>query len=107
MTKKIAVGHGTYFMGAFIGLREMSGAMEGFGYSGPTGSRIFSEMVKLVKQVEQQEWDRALYRSINQVGGIIFHYPAAQLQRIIDTILDYNEGEDIRPTAPLFGQSKE
>jgi len=107
VAEKMQVGHLTYFMGAFIGLREISGGFEGYGYSGPSGSRIFSEMVKLIKQVEQQEWDRALYRSLNQVGGIIFHYPAAQLQRAIDTYFDYEEGKDIRPTAPLFGQSKE
>ncbi len=107
VAEKLAVGHGTYFLGAFVGLREISGFMQGFGYSGPTGSRIFSEATKLLQQIEQQEWDRALFRSMNQTGGILFHYPAAQLQRAIDAYFDAEEGKDVRPTAPLFGQARE
>ena len=107
VAEKLVVNHGTYFLGAFVGLREISGAMQGFGYSGPTGSRIFSEATKLIQQVEQQEWDRALLRSINQTGGILLHYPAAQVQRAIDAFFDAEEGKDVRPTAPLFGQARE
>jgi len=105
--EKLITRHATYLMSMYVGLRELTGAIQGFDYSGPTGSRIFSEAGKLIQQSAQLEPDRAFVRAINQVTGILFKLPAAAQQRFIDAFWDASEGEDVRPTAPLFGQARE
>jgi hypothetical protein len=104
---KLITAHATYLMSMYVGLREFTSAVQGFDYSGPTGSRIFSEAGKLIQQSIQLEPDRALVRAINQVTGILFHLPAAAQQRFIDAFWDASEGKDVPPTAPLFGQARE
>ena len=105
--QKLIQNQAAYMIGMYMGLRELSGVFQGFhGYDGPAGSRIFAEAGKLLKQVQQMELDRALVRSLNQVGGILLKWPATFNQRIIDAFWDASEGKEVRPTAPLFGQAR-
>jgi len=92
-----------YIMGSLVLVREVAGAVQGFrGYEGPAGTRAFSEVGKLFKQVEQGEVDEALLRSLNSVAGILFHYPAGQVDRSVRGTAALLEGQ-AGPMAPLFG----
>lgn len=97
----------SYMAGALVGVREMSGALAGYyGYSGPPGTRFFSEASKLAGQLSEGEADAAMWRALNQTAGVVFHYPAAQVQRTAEGMMAIAEGdvegmEAVK--APLFG----
>src|SRR3990167_2017853 len=91
-------------MGTMLGLRELSGTVQGlYGYEGPAGARFFSESAKLIRQIEQGEIDEALWKSLNKTAGILFHYPALQMERVARGIMAYTSGDTDRPTAVLVG----
>ncbi len=98
----------SFMTGTLVGLREISSAIQGmYGYSGPAGTRFFSEAGKLVKQAEQGELDAALAKSANNTAGILFHYPAGQVQRTIEGFLALKDGTTANPAALLFGPPKD
>lgn len=97
-----------YILGSLVGLREISGAVQGFqGYEGPAGSRAFSEVGKLFKQVSQGEVDEALIKSLNKTAGILFHYPATQVERTIRGLAAIFDGDTDNPAAVLVGPKRE
>lgn len=97
-----------YLLGTLVGVRELSAAVSGaFGYQGPAGTRFFSSVADFSKQVAQGEIDEAALRALNQTAGILFHYPAAQVQRTVEGVTALTEGEedaDLRALA--FGPPK-
>lgn len=104
IAEQIARENANYLFGLMIGLREFGAAVQGFsGYTGPGGIRFFSEITKLGKQIEQGEVDEALLRSLNNVGGIVFHYPAGQVQRTAEGIVALAKGETANPGVLLAG----
>lgn len=93
-----------YLLGTIVGLRELGAAVQGFaGYQGPAGTRFFSEIAKFSKQVEQGEVDQALLKSLNNTTGILLHYPAGQVNRMVEGYLAYTEGRTDNPMALLVG----
>lgn len=100
---RVAADNVQYLLGTMVGVREVAGALSGsLGYSGPAGARVFSELGRLGKQTAQGEADEAAFRAANSVAGILFHYPATQLDRSVRGTLTWLEG-DAPPTAPLVG----
>lgn len=98
----------SYVLGTMVGLREFSSVIQGYyGYEGPAGTRFYSEMVNLIKQAGQGEADAAAWKSLNQVAGILLHYPAGQVQRTVDGYVALSEGRTNSPTALMFGPPKE
>ncbi|MBF8177803.1 ADP-ribosyltransferase-containing protein [Herminiimonas contaminans] len=98
----------SYMTGTLIGVRELSGAIQGmFGYSGPAGARFFAEASKLVKQVGQGEADAAFIKAANNTAGILFHYPAGMLQNLVDGFIAMKEGKTQNPAALAFGAPRE
>lgn len=103
-----------YPFGMFVGLREVAGAAQlaagvgnpAFGYSGPAGLRFFAEMNKLGVQVGQGELDMALFKAANNVGGLLFHYPASQVNRAVEGSAALIDGETQNPLAPLVGVNR-
>ena len=103
-----------YPFGMFVGLREVAGAAQlaagvgnpAFGYSGPAGLRFFAEMNKLGVQVGQGEIDMALFKAANNVGGLLFHYPASQVNRAVEGSAALIDGETQNPLAPLVGVNR-
>lgn len=96
----------SYLLGSLVGFREMSGVVSGYGYSGPSGTRFFSEFARAYQQWEQGEVDAAAIRATGQVLGIGFHLPAAQIQRTVEGIAAVIDGdvEGVEAVkAPLFG----
>jgi hypothetical protein len=97
----------SFMSGTLIGLREISSAVQGmYGYSGPAGTRFFAELSKTIKQVQQGEADAALAKASNNTAGILFHYPAGQLQRTTEGFLALKDGSTSNPLALIFGAPK-
>jgi len=96
--------------GMFVGARELTGGLQallGFGtpfrYSGPAGLRFISELEKFAQQVSQGELDKALLKSGNNAAGMLFHYPAGQVNRLVEGAMALIEGRTSNPLAPLVG----
>lgn len=112
--KDIAAELVGYPFGMFLGLREMAEAAKlasglgnpGIGYSGPAGLRFFSEVNKLGQQVGQGEVDMALFKALNNTAGLLFHYPAGQVNRAVEGAAALIDGKTDNPLAPLVGVQK-
>jgi hypothetical protein len=93
-----------YILGTVVGVREFASAIDPrFSYSGPAGVRIVAETQRLATQISQGELDSALRKSAVSVGGILLHYPAAQVNRVIDGMLALEDGRTDKPGALIFG----
>jgi GNAT superfamily N-acetyltransferase len=109
----------SYMMGTVLGLRELAGVVQGYyGYEGPAGARAFSAAGKLVQQSIQaakkisegdaaDAFDEAFWKSLNATGGILFHYPASQLQRTVQGVAAISEGKTQNPGVLVGGVPKE
>lgn len=102
-----------YPLGMFVGLREVAGAAQSiagvggpFQYGGPAGARVFAEIDKLGKQIGQGELDMALFKAANSTAGILFHYPAGQVNRLVDGVAALIEGKTSNPLAPFAGYAR-
>ena len=101
-----------YLFGTVVGLREI-GAIGGnlidpkhaLDYTGPAGVRFFSEVSKLAKQIGQGEADEPFWKSLNSTAGIIFHYPAGQINSTVDGLVALARGKTKNPGALLVGHS--
>lgn len=97
----------SFLLGGFFGLREFASAIQGYGYNGPPGARIFSEGSKLIQQAEQGEIDQALLKAANNTAGILFHYPSGQVQRTVEGALGILEGDSKNPLDLATGPRKD
>jgi hypothetical protein len=115
---KLAREHVGYALSGMIGLREMNGMVQGFtGYKGPAGTRFFSEAttlgvkaggdVKNFFETGDLEISEGTLKAMNRTGGVLFHYPSVQMERLVTGYLDLQAGKTDIPTAPLFGYSKQ
>jgi hypothetical protein len=86
-------------------LRELQGLVsEGArGYAGPAGARALEMFYKLGQQIKQGELDEGFWRAVNTTGGMIFRYPAAQVQRTVDGWVALEEGRSRNPAVLLTG----
>ena len=92
--KAMAAEVAAYMANMLIGFREFSGILQGFyNYGGTSGARVFNEAGKLIKQVSQGEIDKALLKAANTTGGILFHYPASQIQRSTEGWIAFMDGK--------------
>jgi len=81
-----------YAMGTLPFVRDLSGAMQGYSYKGPTGGRIFADMNRLAQQVNQGEVDVPLFKAGWSVVSILAPAPASQFFRTYDGIVAYEQG---------------
>lgn len=84
-------------------IRDGSGAIQGFGGGGAYGS-IMETFARPFGQIKQGEIDPALVKSMVNVGGIFFHIPSAQANRVIDAGWRQLEGDDVAPIEYLMGR---
>lgn len=107
LTKRLLREQASYVFGTMVGFREFSSVLNGFyGYEGPTGTRFYSETVKLIQQAEQGEVDEALLKSLNNAAGVLLHYPSGQVQRTVEGYAAWSEGV-AGPQAVLLGKPQE
>ena len=99
-----------FLMGFFPLTREMTSAVQAatgfggqFGYSGPAGLRFFSDLYRLGAQVGQGEIDMAAFKAANNTAGVLFHYPAGQVNRTVDGTVALIEGRTDNPLAVIAG----
>ena len=83
-------------------LREFVSEAAGF-RGGGVFSSVADEFGKLTEQISQGEIDKALITSANNLGGILFKYPAGQLSKTGRAIALDQEGEDVDPIEFLMG----
>ena len=86
-----------------VGLRELTGARQalagvgGGTYTGPASLRFISDVTKLAKatnkDIEDGEVTAAALHAATDVGGILFHLPAAQIDRTAAGIKALHDGE--------------
>nr|DAK96293.1 MAG TPA: crystallin beta/gamma motif-containing protein [Caudoviricetes sp.] len=92
--------------GQFVGLRELTGIINGYGYSGPTGTSPFANMAKLAQQAGQGEADDAFFRALVQAGGSLTGLPSAQINRTMKGARALADDETDNPLALAFGYQK-
>ena len=98
-------------VGMFVGIRELAGATRKPDYSGPAAFGVVGAMRKAVFRITQGEgaqhvWGTATARAINEASGEFFGYPAFQVERTIDGILDLYNHRSQNPAELLFGPPK-
>lgn len=79
------------------GIRETANAAFTVFGGGPAGGRAFEQIGNTVKQIGQADFDEALVKSLNTTGGLLFGYPASQLNVAIDALWALENGEDVTP----------
>jgi len=116
MRDKIIKDHLTYPISGILYARELASAIQGFGYSGPAGSQIFKYIADLTQQAGQlfdesgfnpHQLDESFWKAANKTSGILFHYPAIAMERVVTGYLDLQSGKTDKKTAPLFGYAKQ
>lgn len=102
--KKLAQAQLSYLLGLMVGLRELGAAASGFaGYQGPAGTRFYSELGKFAQQAGQGDIDGALLKALNNVTGILLHYPSGQINKTVDGAVAIVEGRTANPAALVTG----
>ena len=81
----------------------MSGAVEGFQYSGPAGAGIFDAASKLAVQAAQGELDAGLGEAVLEATGLALQAPTTSIARGARTLVNVADGEFIDATRTIFG----
>jgi ribosomal protein S18 acetylase RimI-like enzyme len=86
-------------------VRELGGLVQSTtrGYAGPAGARTIQLFYDLGREVSQGKADEGLEKALNAVAGVLFRYPAAQVQRTIDGYTALEEGRTTNPGVLLTG----
>jgi len=110
LAKKIVGDQLAFALGTVVGLRETAagvqaalGVGEGFGYTGPASVRFFADLYNLGKQAHQGEADEAFWKALNNTAGVLFHYPATQINRTATGIAALADGRTDNPLALVMG----
>jgi hypothetical protein len=98
-------------MNMMVGLREFGSAAKiavgleagSRGYEGPAALRPIQLGYQLAQEVHQGKADEGFFKALNQVAGLAFKYPAAQVQRSVDGFVALEHGKTHNPAALLFG----
>jgi len=96
----------SFLMSQFVGLSQIAGAARGddaFSYRGPAGLGIFAEGTNAAKALAELDLDESFWRPANRTAGMIFHYPAAQLDATVRGAMALWNGETDNPAAIFFG----
>lgn len=70
-----------YLLSTMVGVREISGLIEGFAYSGPPAGRVLVDAGKLVTQVKQGDVDEGLAAAAVRTLGSVTGIPSTQIVR--------------------------
>lgn len=96
-----------YIFGLVPGLREMSGAIEGYDYAGPPVGRVIKDAGSLLTQLGQGEADEGLALSIVRLIGTAFGIPVTQLVRSYRGWKDWEEDGEGGPQNVLVGPPRQ
>lgn len=109
--KKLVADQISYMLGLMVGAREVTSAVQAAtgveqfqsSYGGPAGLRLFQEIDKLGDQIKQGDADMAMFKTANNIGGIIFHYPSGQINRSVEGAVALIDGDTKNPAALMVG----
>ena len=115
---KMAYEYANMLFGPFIGLRELTGSLQGYSYRGPAGQSGLSELSRLFTQVGQvtfagdidesiEQLDQSLARSALRTTGVLFHLPAAQVDATFFGTKALIDGETDNPMSVIFGPPRQ
>jgi len=93
--------------GTMVGLREIGAIIQSDGRAAAPAGIVIERFGKLYAQVEQGDLDAGLLKAANAAGGVLLHYPSAQVQRTTEGFIAIAEGQTYNPMALLLGPSKE
>jgi hypothetical protein len=91
--KKMAQAQAGYLLNLMLGVREVSGPVSGYDYSGPPVGRVITELNKTGKQVAQGEMDEGLAKSAISLLGVTLGIPTTQILRSWRGWLAWEEGD--------------
>ena len=77
----LAKWQASYLLSTMVFVREISGQVEGFGYTGPPAGRVLVDAGKLVTQVKQGEVDEGLAAAAVRTLGSVTGIPSTQIVR--------------------------
>lgn len=100
--KKLAQWQASYLMGMVVGVRELSGIVSGYSYSGPPVSRVVTDTGKLAQQVQQGEVDEPAVMAVIRLMGSALGIPTTQAIRSYKGWVAWTEG-DAPASSILFG----
>lgn len=98
--KKLVQDQLGYMAASVPYVREFAPTVKGQDYQGPAGLRLMVSAAKVGKAAWEGNAD---WRDLNASGGILFHYPALQVERFVrgmESWLDKGHGS---PISPLVG----
>lgn len=104
LAKKAAAESAKTALGTLPFVRDVASYADGFGGGGGYGAAV-ETIGKPIKELQQGELDKALFKAINNAVGLATGLPSGQINRIIDAAA--NSGEDDASFADyLFGVKK-
>ena len=83
-------------------LREVGAEVQGF-RGGGVPSAVARDFARVWKQMSQGELDAELFQAANNAAGVIFHYPAAQINKTMRAFIDRSNHEDVKAIEFLLG----
>jgi hypothetical protein len=95
-----------FLFGPFVGVSQFAGSARGddsYGYKGPAGLAIFSELNQMGSAVAEADFDQSFWKPANRAAGMVFHYPAGQVQASVLGAQALWNGETDNPAAIFFG----
>ena len=95
-----------FILSPFVGVSQIAGTVRGddaYGYRGPAGLGVFAEATNAGKALAEGDFDASFWRPANKVAGMVFHYPASQIDASIRGAAAYFNGETENPAAFLVG----
>jgi hypothetical protein len=102
LLEKLLKNQASYLLNTVVFAREFSGIVQGYQYTGTAGAGFFNEAQRLYAQVLQGEVDGPALRALNQVAGIVFHYPATEVERLVRAAMAAEE-DTVEAFKALFG----
>ncbi|CAB5162638.1 hypothetical protein UFOVP151_42 [uncultured Caudovirales phage] len=106
---KLGADQVSFMFGQLIGFRELQNIYDAFSgkpageYGGPTGMRLFGDILKLAKQVGQGVNDLALWKSIISAASDVLRLPGGQINRTVSGAHALVTGKTNNPMALVFG----
>ena len=102
--KRLAKWQTSYLLGSVVGVRELTGAVEGFDYSGPPAARPIVNIGKAAQQTAQGDVDEPLIKAYANAIGTLLGVPMVQIMRSWNGYKAWDEGkEGAGPQSVLLG----
>lgn len=101
---EIAIDALITFAAGLPGIRDISGVAQGFG--GGTYSAIIDAVWEPMRQIQQGEADKALWKSAINLAGLTGRVPSAQINRALDAAWREAEGEDVSVLEYFLGRPR-